>query len=58
MIAAFVGLGGWEILLILALFAMMIAVPLVVLLIVLLVNRRKNNTRPAPQPPRIQPQQS
>jgi hypothetical protein len=57
MIAAF-GIGSWEIVLILAVFAMMIAVPLVVLLIVLLVTRQKNKTRLASQPPPIQPQQS
>jgi 4-amino-4-deoxy-L-arabinose transferase-like glycosyltransferase len=57
MMAVF-GIGGWEIVLILAVFAMMIAVPLIVLLIVLLVNRQGNKARLASQPPPIQPQQS
>ena len=49
--------GGWEILLILAVLAMMVAVPVIVVAIVLLANRQR--TKPnLQQPPPIQPQQS
>ena len=47
MLAVF-GLGGWEILLILAVLGMMVAVPLGILAIVLFIVRRQKQSLPPP----------